>query len=277
MLLGATEQNQAEITAEINYIKPKIQATFDLSTIKKSADKLTEQIDKRVVSIANARSLIKAPTLNEDGFGLVANEYQVTNYFDDAAVSTELYPQLIKHLINLTTAKHSLVFDHTIRSIEDSLDRVEKRSPIHTVHNDYVASSAKTRLDIELEKQGLKACDYSHFQIVNTWIPLVDVVLDSPLAFIDARTVSSAQSHLLQVAYSDRIGEIEGFSYNPENSWFYFPKMTSKEQLNFKVFDSDESNSVHRVPHSAFSLPSANKILERRVSIELRTILLFSE
>ncbi len=277
MLLGAAEQNQPEIVAEINYIKPNIQATFDLSTIKKSADKLTEQIDKRVVNIANARSLIKAPTLNEDGFGLVANEYQVTNYFDDAAVSTELYPQLIKHLTNLTAAKHGLVFDHTIRSVEDSLDRMEKRSPIHTVHNDYVASSAKTRLDIELEKQGLKASDYSHYQIVNTWIPLVDVVLDSPLAFIDASTVSSAQSHLLQVAYPDRIGEIEGFSYNPENRWFYFPKMTSKEQLNFKVFDSDESNSVHRVPHSAFSLPSANKNLERRVSIELRSILLFSE
>jgi hypothetical protein len=276
MLLNAAEQNQSAITAEINYIKPSIQATFDLSTIKKSADKLTEQVDKRMVNIANARLLSKAPTLNEDGFGLVANEYQVTDYFDDAAVSTELYPQLIKHLTNLTHAKHGMVFDHTIRSVEDTLNRTEKRSPIHTVHNDYIASSAKNRLEIELEKQGLKASDYRHYQFVNTWIPLVDVVLDSPLAFVDARTVSPAQSHLLKVAYPDRIGEIEGFSYHPKNRWFYFPKMTSKEQLNFKVFDSDESNSVKRIPHSAFSLPSDNENLQKRVSIELRTILLFN-
>ncbi len=277
MLLKSAEQNPSAIRAEINYIKPNIQATFDLSTIKKSADKLTEQVDKRGVTIANARLLAKSPTLNGDGFGLVANEYQVTDYFDDAAVSAELYPQLIKHLTHLTDAKHGLVFDHTIRSVADTLNRSEKRSPIHTVHNDYIASSAKNRLEIELKKQGLNASDYGHYQFVNTWIPLVDVVLDSPLAFVDARTVSSTQSHILQVAYPDRIGEIEGFSYNPENRWFYFPEMTSKEQLNFKVFDSDESNSVHRVPHSAFSLPSANKILERRVSIELRTILLFCE
>ncbi|WP_085297462.1 CmcJ/NvfI family oxidoreductase [Cognaticolwellia mytili] len=277
MFLKSAEQHQLAITAEINYIKANTQATFDLSTIKKSADKLTEQVDKRMVDIVNARLLTKVPTLNEDGFGLVANEYQVTDYFDDAAVSTELYPQLIKHLTNLTHASQGMVFDHTIRSVEDTLNRSEKRSPIHTVHNDYIASSAKNRLDIELDKQGLKASDYRHYQFVNTWIPLVDVVLDSPLAFVDARTVSATQSHVLQVAYPDRIGEIEGFSYNPENRWFYFPKMTSKEQLNFKVFDSDESNSVKRIPHSAFSLPSANKILERRVSIELRTILLFSE
>ncbi|MFT5298755.1 MAG: hypothetical protein ACI89T_001540 [Cognaticolwellia sp.] len=277
MLLNAANQHQPTIAAEINYIKPNIEATFDLSTGKKSADTLTDQVDKRVVEIADARLLPKTTTLKEDGFGLVANKYHVADYFDDAVVNSELYPQIIKHLISLTNASKGVVFDHTIRSVEDKLHCAEKRSPIHTVHNDYVASSAQNRLDIELEKKGLKASDYHRYQFINTWIPLVDVVLDSPLAFADARSITSEQSHLLQVAYPDRVGEIEGFSYNPNNRWFYFSRMTSQEQLNFKVFDSDESNAVNRTPHSAFSLPSVAKNAQSRVSIELRTILLFNK
>ena len=277
MLLDSTVKNQSAISAEINYIKSNIQATFDLSTQKKSATKLTEHVDKRTVIIDDARLLETTPTLAEDGFGLAVNEYDVSDYFNDEAVSTELYPQLIKHLKNLTGAEHAMVFDHTIRSVADSLNREEKRSPILTVHNDYIASSAENRLHIELKKHGLKRSDYGHYQFINTWIPLVGVVLDNPLAFIDARTVSSTQSHLLQVAYPDRIGEIEGFSYNPENRWFYFSEMTSKEQVNFKVFDSDEHNGISRIPHSAFSLPIQNNGLQNRVSIELRTILLFNK
>ncbi|AZG34415.1 MULTISPECIES: CmcJ/NvfI family oxidoreductase [Shewanella] len=275
MLLDGVSQKQSSIKAEINYIKSDSSAIFDLSTTAKSANKLTEHVDTRLVEIANARLLNTPPSLNNDGFGLAKNDYVIANYFDDNLVQTELYPQIIKHLLDLTNASQCLVFDHTIRSVEDHLTRTEKRAPIHTVHNDYVASSAENRLNIELKKSGLNASDYKKFQFINTWIPLVDVVLDSPLALGDARTFHPEQSQKLPVAYPDRIGEIEAFSYDDNNRWYFYPQMTSQEQLNFKVFDSDLDSAISRTPHSAFSLPMSDQKSAVRISIEVRCIVLF--
>jgi hypothetical protein len=276
MLLNELSQNQLFIKTEINYIKPNVNTVFDLSTSEKSANQLTDQVDTQLVDITNARLLNQSPSLNNDGFGLVRNNYSVSNYFDDDSIRVQLYPQLVEHLINLTGASQGLVFDHTIRSVEDSVDRVEKRSPINTVHNDYVSNSAEKRLHIELTKKGLKSSDFNKYQFINTWIPLVDVVLDSPLALGDAQTFSLEQSQQLKVVYPDRMGEIEGFSFSKSNRWFYFPQMTSEEQLNFKVFDSDPNTAINRVPHSAFTLPMPDKNAPKRVSIELRAILLFN-
>ena len=275
MLLDGTSQKQSSIKAEINYIKSNTSAVFDLSTTGKSANKLTEHVDTRLVEIVNARLFNQPASLNNDGFALAENGYIVSNYFDDKVVQTELYPQIIKHLLNVTNASQCLIFDHTIRSVEDNLTRKEKRSPIHTIHNDYVASSAENRLNIELKKNGLNACDYKRLQFINTWIPLVDEVLDSPLALGDARTFQPEQSRKLQVAYPDRIGEIEAFTYNENNRWYFYPRMTSQEQLNFKVFDSDINSSISRTPHSAFSLPMSNEKSVARISIEVRSIVLF--
>ncbi|TWX65302.1 hypothetical protein ESZ36_18715 [Colwellia demingiae] len=275
MLLDRPKQTQSSIKAEINYIKSNTSTAFDLSTTVKSATKLTEHVDTRLVEIMNARLLSQTPSLNSDGFGLAKNGYVVSNYFDDNVVQTELYPQIIKHLLNETNASQGLVFDHTIRSVEDNLTRKEKRSPIHTVHNDYVVSSAENRLSIELKKNGLNPHNYKKFQFINTWIPLVDEVLDSPLALGDIRTFQPEQSQKLQVAYPDRIGEIEAFTYNENNRWYFYPRMTSQEQLNFKVFDSDINNVISRAPHSAFSLPMSHEKSLARISIEVRSIVLF--
>jgi hypothetical protein len=55
MLLDGVSQKQSSIKAEINYIKSDSSAIFDLSTTAKSANKLTEHVDTRLVEIANAR------------------------------------------------------------------------------------------------------------------------------------------------------------------------------------------------------------------------------
>lgn len=265
---------QQKQQVDINYILPSTNATFDLSSDAKSADKLTDEIDRRQIEITNARVLTPAPTLAKNGFGLTANNYQVSDYFNDEIVKQELYPQVIKHLLSLTGATTGLVFDHTLRSVEDSLQRSEKRSPINTVHNDYIASSAKARLDIELAKHQLSANHYQRYQFINTWIPLVDVVKDSPLAMADIRSFLPEQSIKLAVAYPDRMGEIEGFSYHQENRWYFYPDMTRHEQLNFKVFDSDAQNDLTRTPHSAISLPLTGENFTPRISIEVRSIVL---
>lgn len=263
-------------TTEINYIMPGVNAAFDLSTDAKSANKLTEQVDTRQVNITNARLLAHPPTLLKDGFGLTNNNYHVSNYFDDNEVQQALYSQVINHLVSLTGAVKGMVFDHTLRSVENDLQRSEKRSPINTVHNDYIASSAESRLEVELAKQQLNASDYRKYQFINTWIPLVDVVKDSPLALADARTFLPEQSLKLAVTYPDRMGEIEGFSYHKANRWYFYPNMTRHEQLNFIVFDSDVNSVITRVPHSAFLLPIAEENITPRISIEIRSILLFN-
>lgn len=86
----------------------------------------------------------------------------------------------------------------------------------------------------------------------------------------------SEQTLKLTVAYPDRIGEIEGVSYNKANRWYFYPNITRHEQLNFIVFDSDANSVISRIPQSAFSLPLTEGEITPRVSIEIRSIMLFN-
>lgn len=279
MLLDISSKNKVSVKGRINYIHADTSTVFDLTTQDKSPDTLTNEIDEHTVEIINARTLNNLPMLNEQGFTLAQNTYVVSNYFDEKSIVTELHPQVIAHLLAMTGAATGIVFDHTIRSVEDNVnkesDQSEKRSPVQTVHNDYTEKSAENRLRIELEKEGISAGSFSKYQFINTWIPLVDEVVDSPLAFADSTTFSAQDSHLMQVAYPNRMGEIEAFSFNENHQWYFFPNMTSKEQLNFKVFDSEQTSLIKRVPHSAFTTPNHDIRAPKRISIEVRSIVLF--
>lgn len=263
------------LNATLNYIFPENIEAFDLRSDAKSADVLVSKVDARSMNINNARVLKTPPTLNTMGFELADNTYKVTDYFDDNILKEQLYPQVIKHLKSQTGAVSGLIFDHTIRSVEDSLTRSEKRSPVKTIHNDYTPASAEHRLNVELKKYGISANSFSHYQFINTWIPLVDLVVDSPLAFLDIKTVSDQESNLMPVIYPNRTGEIEVFSHSEKHQWYFYPKMTAKEQLIFKVFDSNSNSLVSRVPHTGFTISNADPAKAKRISIEVRSIMLF--
>ena len=115
-------------TVKINYIMPSVDAIFYLSTDTKSPEKLTDQVDIRQIDITNARLLTHPSTLVKDGFGFTNNCYHVSDHFDDKILQQELYPQVISHLLLLTSAVRGIVFDHTLRSVEDNLLCTEKRS-----------------------------------------------------------------------------------------------------------------------------------------------------
>ena len=275
MSVHTPSNNAVSVQGKINYVYADSDHTFNVTASDKSPETLANKIDTHSLAIVDARRLVPAPSIQEHGFTLHSNAYTIDDYFDQAGLVTQLYPQVTDHLLSITGAVKGIVFDHTIRSVEDNVQQTEKRSPVKTVHNDYTAQSAQQRLHLELEKQGLAEHDFSRYQFINTWIPLVEQVVDSPLAFADVRTFSTKDVHTMKVTYPDRVGEIEAFSFNNHHQWYFYPNMTAQEQLNFKVFDSDQQAIVKGVPHSAFTLPNYDQTAPKRISIEVRSIVLF--
>ena len=73
---------------------------------------------------------------------------------------------------------------------------------------------------------------------INIWRPLSEVVLSSPLAFADTRTIKMNDLIATDQNFPDRKGEIYHLAYNPEQSWYWLPEMKNTEVLLLKGWDT---------------------------------------
>eukprot|EP00550_Attheya_septentrionalis_P007142 CAMPEP_0198284852 /NCGR_PEP_ID=MMETSP1449-20131203/4252_1 /TAXON_ID=420275 /ORGANISM="Attheya septentrionalis, Strain CCMP2084" /LENGTH=393 /DNA_ID=CAMNT_0043982073 /DNA_START=107 /DNA_END=1288 /DNA_ORIENTATION=+ len=139
------------------------------------------------------------------------------------------------------------------------------------------------------------------FIFVNVWrnINPNEPVLRSPLACIDAKTMSTADLVTFKIHYTDRIGE-NYFVRSPENpdghGWWYYPQMNMDEALLLKQWDSSgriaqldgkeksgdvmdtshDSASTFTV-HSAFTDVSCPTDALPRESIEVRCVIILDD
>ena len=65
------------------------------------------------------------------------------------------------------------------------------------------------------------------------------------------------------------------FTYDPEQRWYWFPRMRRDEALVFKVFDSERDGRARWTAHTAFDDPTAPPNARPRESIEIRTLAFF--
>lgn len=70
------------------------------------------------------------------------------------------------------------------------------------------------------------------------WRPLIDIIEESPLAFCDSRTVSSADLVAADLVYPHHIGEKYDVLWGADQRWYYLDKMRSDECVLIKMFDS---------------------------------------
>ncbi len=275
MFLNSSTSAQLSHSFQVNYVHKAQHQAYELLQSGKGSEALTQHVDEKTVSATDARSLKTPQNIEDKGFTLSAQNYQVSDVYDDMAVEQELYRQVIESVKSETNASDVFIFDHTIRAAADANSNEMMRAPVKTVHNDYSDSSAKDRFVKELEKRGLSTDDFTQYQLINVWIPLVDVVKDTPILFADPKSISEGQLQHLKVRYPDRIGEIEAYSYAKGNRWYFYSDMTNKEQLMFKVYDSNHDSLSRRVPHVAAQFSNAQTTKASRTSIELRSLVLF--
>ena len=110
---------------------------------------------------------------------------------------------------------------------------------------------------------------------MNVWRPLIEPVIDAPLALCDARTVMAQDLVAAEIRYPGRSGEIYVLKHSPLHRWHYFPHMTKREVLVFKQYDAQASGVSRFTPHAAFLDPAAPADAPLRASVEARCLVLF--
>ena len=92
----------------------------------------------------------------------------------------------------------------------------------------------------------------------------------------DASTVVDEDLACLEQRMVDRTGENYLVHHNPQQTWYYYPRMTRDEVLLLKVWDSVDLPVAKRFTlHGAFKDPSSPSDAHDRESIEIRCLCIF--
>ena len=198
---------------------------------------IEERNEPHQVAIHSARPLVETLSLDLQGFELARGTSAVRD-FDDEAELKRIYDQEVADLVVAKTgASSALVFDHTVRRIGGDDFSAARRAPVYVVHNDYTKWSGPQRVRDLLPAKDAEQALKRRFAIVNVWRSINGPVVDTPLAFADARTVDDADWLATDLKYPDRTGEVYRVAFNPEHRWFYVPNLQPDEILLLKTFD----------------------------------------
>lgn len=231
--------------------------------------------DRRVVAIRDARELVPAPTLDVEGFTLVAHRTAVDDLWDAERVRRAYYPEMEALVRRVTDARRVLAFDHNVRSAPRAERREDgAQAPVRFPHNDYTERSAPQRVRDLVGGAEADELLTRRFAVVNAWKPIGGPALDTPLAFCEARSIAHADLVPTDLRYRDRSGEIYSLRFNPEQRWFHYSAMTPDEVLLLKCYDADPTHASFTA-HSAFDHPNAPAGARPRESIEVRTLVFF--
>ena len=111
---------------------------------------------------------------------------------------------------------------------------------------------------------------------INVWRPITGPVETSPLAICGWDSLEDKNLIPAERRYQDRIGGVLHLSYNANQEWFYFPKMTTEEVVILKCFDSLDDGTAKWTAHGSFQ-PRRHLPQQPRESIEIRTLYFYDD
>ncbi|WP_203594422.1 CmcJ/NvfI family oxidoreductase [Wenzhouxiangella limi] len=230
------------------------------------------------VEIHNAREQLPATDLDREGFKLLSHDSAVSDFYDDAALSSTYHPELIELIKRATGARRVEIFDDTRRSSSSAKQREHgTRDPANIVHNDYTHESGPRRLEdfFSDSPDQVPRLKQRRFAIINAWRPIGEPVVDHPLVLCDARSVRGDDLVAVERRGADRIGELQVAMYQPDQRWYYYPRMHRGEVLLFKTYDSALDGRTRFTPHSSCKDPRAPADAAPRESLETRCMVFF--
>jgi hypothetical protein len=175
-----------------------------------------------------------------------------------------------------------IVRNATMAALEESTIKI----PAKRVHNDYTAWSSLQRVRDLMGSEAEELLRH-RFAIINLWRPIRGPVLESPLTLCDSQSlaevnlVASDRFGLPYVTppcgkYPDRTGETYSITFNPEQRYYYFPKMQADEVVLIRCFDSTLEGAARFSAHTGFDDPTSPPDVPPRESLEVRTLVFFS-
>jgi hypothetical protein len=262
------------VEATLNYIVDDGTKVFTETGAPGATDRRTGgKPDPRRVTLNNGRH--RDFTLEHNGFHFTPHDTKVTDFFDEAEVRRVYYPEMEALVKAETGASRVLVFDHTLRTADDSAREALKiREVVSRVHNDYTEWSGPQRVRDLLPDQADDLLR-RRFAIIQVWRPIRHPVETFPLAIADARTLSPDNLVISERRYPDRIGQTYAITYNPDHAWYWYPHMRRDEALVFKTYESLDDGRARWTAHTAFDLPTTAPSARPRESIEIRTLAFF--
>ena len=258
-------------------VKQKQKPYYDSAAITGMKPKLYFKTEKVKVLINDARQL-KSCKLDKTGFEFFKYDFNINK--NKINENIEIYKdKLSKYLKNKIPFKDIIFFDFTNRSNSKSgaFNHDGQRQPAERAHVDYTTTSgikrAKEILNKNIYNKLIK--DKRRIIQINIWRPLSNIILSSPLAFADARSIKKADLIATDQYFPDRVGEIYHLAYNPNQKWYWLPKMNSNEFLIFKGWDSSNDKGIVKfTPHTSFNLTKQDILKNPRESIEARAFLI---
>lgn len=231
--------------------------------------------ETRRVTLHNGRLVADPFQLDRDGFRFVKHDTQVADFYDDAEIARVYYPEMEALIRQQSGARRVVVFDHTLRTENDELREDRKiREVVRRVHNDYTEASAPKRVR-DLMGDEAEALLQRRFAIIQVWRPIRHPVETWPLAICDAKSLDERDLVVTERRYQNRTGQTYAIHYNPNQYWYWFPRMRRDEALVFKVYESLRDGRARWTAHTAFDDPTSPPDARARESIEIRTLAFF--
>ena len=228
------------------------------------------------IQVHDARTLATQPSLDEQGFVLIARPTSVRDFHDATEVRSVYYPEVEEILKAATGAAEVVIFDHTLRSASAEQRAVRGiREPVRYVHNDYTSVSGRRRVTDLLEPARAAELLKGRHAVINVWRPLQRPVEQAPLAVCDAQSIAPEDLVATDLIYRDRLGEVYSLTYNPRHRWFYYSAMVPGEVLLIKTYDSLEDGRARFTAHTAFDDPNTPPDAAPRESIEVRALVFY--
>jgi hypothetical protein len=233
-------------------------------------------LDRRRVSIEDARTRAAPPSLAHEGFALVEHHSAVSEFRDRDEVARS-HPAEIQELVRRLSGADAVVVSSPgiLRFSEASVEagRHHNSWPARFIHIDVSDAAAQAFTERARPQNGRPLRRSAHY---NVWRVITPPPQDVPLAVCDARSLLP-EDLVVADAVFDAPGRPE-FSFeglllhhSDRHRWTYFPDMSRGEALVFKTHDSDPAQP-HHVPHTAFDDPECPAGAVPRASIEMRAI-----
>ena len=227
------------------------------------------------VRIRDARPLIDQLSLDREGFVLLRQQSAVKNFYDEDEIKSVYYPECEHVMKEATGATRVVAFDHIVRNtamaaLEGSCIKI----PAKRVHNDYTAWSSPKRAHDLMGDEAEELLKH-RFAISNLWRPIRGPVLESPLTLCDAQSLAEEDLVASDLRYPDRTAETYAITYNPNQRYYYFPKMQPEEPVLIRCFDSALAGAARFSAHTGFDDPETPPDAPPRESIEVRTLVFF--
>jgi hypothetical protein len=226
------------------------------------------------VRIRDARPLIDQLSLDREGFVLLRQQSAVKNFYDEDEIKSVYYPECERVMKEATGATRVVAFDHIVRNAAAALEGSCIKIPAKRVHNDYTAWSSPERVRDLMGDEAEELLKH-RFAIINLWRPIRGPVLESPLTLCDAQSLAEEDLVASDLRYPDRTGETYAITYNPNQRYYYFPKMQPDEPVLIRCFDSALSGAARFSAHTGFDDPETPPDAPPRESIEVRTLVFF--